>query len=482
MRSRRQTFLAWLIPCAIGLISCGLIPATAAAGGKPAIGTADGDALVPGFEWGVKTYGARCLGDGLSLTVDGVDGWKTAVGSGSASGGDLDTHLDLASGDGVRITFVRRDGEQVRTYIRCLPEDMPEFDFESFQGGGPRFFTVQMAPRYAVTLSRDGAPVWWLAAEHLPFDSKILPDGTVGWNGGGLDGFVDSGRWEVHSLTGRSIRTVSSSSGGVIDIHDYLELPNGNDLVGAPTYEFGVDTSAYGGSSSAAIRNTAMEELTPKGELVRRWNSEDHIGLDETPDYWWASLLGGAGVGYDVSHWNAVDVVGKFMYLSYRHLDAVYKVNRRTGRIVWKLGGTETPKSLEVLGDPRGDYPLSGQHDVNVLPDGTITIFDNAVGFGQLPRGVHYRIDERRGTARLIDQVKDPEVHRSGAGGSFRKTDDGWLVGWGVSGPGAVGAYDERGKPIFRLTYHVSASYRANLVPDQIAAADFRGAMNRMSR
>lgn len=223
-----------------------------------------------------------------------------------------------------------------------------------------------------------------------------------------------------------------------------------------------------------------MEELTPDGELVRRWNSEDHIGLDETPDFWWASLLGGSGSGYDVSHWNAVDVVGKFMYLSYRHLDAIYKVNRRTGAIVWKLGGTETPKSLEVLGDPR-DYPLNGQHDVNVLPDGTITVFDNSVTQGLLPRGVHYRINEQQGTARFIDQVKDPEVTRSGAGGSFRKSDDGWLVGWGVSGPGAVGAYDEHGKPIFRLVYHVSASYRANLVPDEITGADFRKAMNRMS-
>ena len=40
---------------------------------------------------------------------------------------------------------------------------------------------------------------------------------------------------------------------------------------------------------------------------------------------------------------------GKFMYLSFRNLDAIYKVNRKTGEIVWKLGGTETPESLEVL-------------------------------------------------------------------------------------------------------------------------------------
>ena len=33
-----------------------------------------------------------------------------------------------------------------------------------------------------------------------------------------------------------------------------------------------------------------MQELTQDGKLVRSWNSEDHIGLDETPDFWWDYL------------------------------------------------------------------------------------------------------------------------------------------------------------------------------------------------
>jgi hypothetical protein len=48
------------------------------------------------------------------------------------------------------------------------------------------------------------------------------------------------------------------------------------------------------------------------------------------------------------------------MLLSFRHLDAVYKIDRRTGEVVWKLGGTQTPESLELIDDPRGDYQLGG--------------------------------------------------------------------------------------------------------------------------
>lgn len=82
----------------------------------------------------------------------------------------------------------------------------------------------------------------------------------------------------------------------------------------------------------------------------------------------------------------------------------------------------------------------------------------------------------------MIDEVIDPRIVVSGAGGSARYNDDGWLINWGVSNPGVVGAYDDRGKPIFRLTYPTGATYRANPVPDAVSFKDLWRAMNRMSR
>jgi hypothetical protein len=63
-----------------------------------------------------------------------------------------------------------------------------------------------------------------------------------------------------------------------------------------------------------------------------------------------------------------------------------------------------------------------------------------------------------------------------------RRSDGEWLINWGVSNPGVVGANDDRGKPIFRLTYSLGATYRANSVPGAVSFADLRRAMNRMSR
>ena len=46
------------------------------------------------------------------------------------------------------------------------------------------------------------------------------------------------------------------------------------------------------------------------------------------------------GLGYDIVHWNSIEPAGKSVIASFRNLDAVYKIRKSTGKIVWKLGGT----------------------------------------------------------------------------------------------------------------------------------------------
>jgi len=63
--------------------------------------------------------------------------------------------------------------------------------------------------------------------------------------------------------------------------------------------------------------------------------------------------------------------------VSFRDISTIIKIDRRTGRIVWKLGAP----------------PLSGQHAPTPLPDGNILIFDN---------GAH-RLDESFPFSRVIE-------------------------------------------------------------------------------
>src|SRR6185295_8007547 len=136
--------------------------------------------------------------------------------------------------------------------------------------------------------------------------------------------------------------------------------------------------------------------------------------------------------GYDVPHWNSIEPHGNAVIASFRQVDAVYKINKATGNIVWKLGGSTTPRSLTVLGDPRS-YPLGGQHDARLLPDGTLSIFDNRTYLtnGQ-PRVVQYSIDQVARTATLVGSITDPNIPLSYCCGSARQLpNQDWLINWG---------------------------------------------------
>jgi hypothetical protein len=155
-----------------------------------------------------------------------------------------------------------------------------------------------------------------------------------------------------------------------------------------------------------------------------------------------------------------------------RHTDAVYAVDPDTGDIVWKLGGTNTPESLTIVGDALGSPRR--MHDVQVLPNGNISIFDNrtslpfAGGAVSGPaRYVEYDIDTAANTATMVRQVRRANGDFSGAMGSARLQPDGGVVlNWGaVPGP-IFTETDADGTTVFELFMTgANASYRTVKVP-----------------
>src|SRR5262249_33939555 len=152
---------------------------------------------------------------------------------------------------------------------------------------------------------------------------------------------------------------------------------------------------------------------TRAGSLVRLWWASDHIPLSEVPDALCRLIVSAPpGSIVDPYHLNAVEPDGNAYLLSFRHLDAVYKVNQADGSVAWKLGAVQRAESLLVVGDPLG-VPgdlFRGQHDVRVLPDGSVTVYDNGYHQGSTrpPRAVRYAIDPSEQTATLLEQINNP--------------------------------------------------------------------------
>jgi hypothetical protein len=182
--------------------------------------------------------------------------------------------------------------------------------------------------------------------------------------------------------------------------------------------------------------------------------------------------------GYDIVHWNSIEPDGNSVIASFRNLDAIYKIDKATGDIVWKLGGTTTPESLTVKDDPRG-VTLGAQHDARLLTDGTLTAFDNRTNLNNhQPRAVRFRINESDRTATLLESITDPQVTGSNCCGSARRLGNGdWLIDWGQNKP--IGGYAPDGRRTFLLRLDSTFSYRAEPVRSgAVSMQELRQGMN----
>jgi hypothetical protein len=316
-----------------------------------------------------------------------------------------------------------------------------------------------------------------------PFNPTFLPDGDVAWYEVGQTKFgtAPDEDWDEQRLDGTKVRSIRAV-GNPTDLHELQQLPNGHYLVDAYRPVRGVDLRRYGGPAHALVYYAEIQEVGRRGRLLWRWNSRGHISLSETARYWPGFVKNqakhpAAERYYDAVHVNSISPDGDGYVISCRHTDALYRIDKQTGRIDWKLGGTHTKRSLKVIG---GSRILGGQHDVRVLPDGTISVYDNSLHRTRLPRVLRFRVDREARTAKVIEKLSDPNVTRSSWGGSARRMPGGnWVVGWG--GTSYVSEMTPSGDTVFGLYFPGIPQYRAFPVPyGALRPQRLRNAMDRM--
>jgi hypothetical protein len=381
--------------------------------------------------------------------------------------------------DLVTITVESSEGD-VSYHLRCLPPDFPILEAE-VTGDGPKpgwyltafGFNDPAARHWIVVLDENGAVIWYKRSQRLVMDVKVLQDGHLTWstsNGPGAN--VISER----TLDGEVLRTWRAV-GTYTDSHDMLRLASGNVVVGGITFRNGVDLRALAPHFGPVgdVTDSWLQEVTPEGDVVWEWHSEDHIGVAETivDDVNAVDLVRDGRV--DLTHWNSIGVDDDGSYvISLRNTDAAYKIRRAPGEpddgmVVWKLGGN-TPTDprtvhLRVLGDALGG-PVR-PHDARPSAEGHVTMFDNRTyRKGEPARGLEYRIDEAAGTATLVTEHHWDTGKYSCCFGSMRRTDhDTYVIAWSRTNP-VFTEFDTDGSKLLEVAQRDGHGiYRVTWVP-----------------
>lgn len=405
--------------------------------------------LVPRFSPDISDYYVRCAAGKNSTTLTITD-----------SAGVHSTSVELVEDQGLVV------GDMY--WIRCLPHDFPVIDVVAHPEVGsptPGYYLVNSS-NYAIVLDTNGTPLWYTRGTSVvgidapePNTVSLSPN-DVGWS--------NSTQFDVHaftSLTTTRIVTIGAPTDG----HELRRLPNGNWLLFAFVLRNGVDLTgldAFG--SEETVADCVVQEIDAQEHLIWSWIASDHVDpVRESVEPMKGTFNGEPVV--DLFHCNSIDVDDSGnLLISFRHANAVFYVDRDSGVVKWKLGGTPYSKDganlIVVTSDPEGSFNL--QHDARFGTNGDVTLFDDHGATSGVARAVEYAIDHDTGTASVVWQFLGPS--QSGAEGSFRRYADGHsVIGWGVlqGDPRVLTEVDADGNDVLDVSLAGQVSYRAIKVP-----------------
>jgi len=301
----------------------------------------------------------------------------------------------------------------------------------------------------------DGQPVWLRLLKNEDMDvmsfkvQEYKGEPVLTWWVGYHTGY-GQGEYVVLDRSYKEISRISAGNGLEGDHHEFLITPQDTALI-TIYHKVMRDLSSVGGPADATVMDGIVQELDIEtGEVLFEWHSLDHVSVQETYTK-----------PYDYFHVNSVDVFDEdHLLVSARNTCAVYKIDRKTGEVVWRLGGKKS--DFDVEPDARFDF----QHDARHHPDGTITIFDNGrMSTVEQSDGIMVKVDEDAMTASLVRRYTHPDKPRSAFQGNVQMLPGGNVfVGWG-SAP-LVSEFDYDGELLFSATFPIEAeTYRAFRYP-----------------
>jgi hypothetical protein len=287
--------------------------------------------------------------------------------------------------------------------------------------------------RGAAILDERGRLVWWrpmrgdLVANDLRVQRFRGRPVLTWWEGRTNDRGYGKGSWVIADTSYREIARVRAGNRSQGDLHEMVLTGQGTALL--TVYEpFAADLSQVGSPPGGQAMDSIIQEVQiPSGKVLWEWHSKDHVALAE-------SMAVGPKthkLPYDYFHINSIDVdPDGDLLVSARNTWAVYKIDRPSGEVLWRLGGRRSDFALGP------GVRFAWQHDARRMPDGTITVFDNQATprVEEQSSAVVLDVDEPRRRATVVREFTHPEqVLAIAEGNAQMLPTGGFLVGWGMA-------------------------------------------------
>ncbi len=322
------------------------------------------------------------------------------------------------------------DQPQIMPNGVSVPSDFPHVDVlvNDAPADGYIFINNWGKTNYNMMLEPDGSPYWYQKMPDERRDMKIQKNGLLtmlvrqGYDFG--QGFIGLDK------TFTEVATYHAVAGCGTDEHELQVLENGHYLlIGTRSFKVDMRPIVPGGKKDARVSESGIQEFTPDGDLIFHWRAwdnfdpKDMIGFsDDQP----------TDQSFRFPHMNSIDIDDDgHIILSSKRLSEVTKIHRRTGDIIWRLGGANN--QFTFVGDPLNGFSM--QHSARVLGDGHYTIFDNGVFHGPpLSRALEYKLDTSKMTATLVwsyRRQKKP-VYAFHMGNVQRLPNGNTLINWAV--------------------------------------------------
>jgi len=197
------------------------------------------------------------------------------------------------------------------------------------------------------------------------------------------------------NLQGDTLTHIKKGQGDLKQVlHHEIIKKSANEIVTLTVDQKIIDLTSIGGKKQDTINGDGILILDKKGKQLWKWSVFDDLDPFKDKD-----LL---KTKKDWTHANSLnyDTDGNFL-ISFYNNGQIWKINSKTGKVIWKLGKGGTMKMAP-------DTNFSQAHAAHINQEGSLLFFDNGVDKKQ-SSVFALKVDEKNNAVKLDYQIKLPK-------------------------------------------------------------------------